>query len=184
MAYVLGFFAADGYITVNKRGGQFWCIQITDKELLEEIKGVIGSEHKISVRIRKKVTESTQYRLQIGSFEMCNDLRYLGYSEKKTKSLAVPNIPKKYLFTVGIRFYLAYFSFIISALLRGQITAVVKGVLVSVCLLPKKIYERHLIQSKMKVSPDYIWNIMTHDLPPNAEKLMKIRSKYRKLMRK
>ena len=38
MAYILGFFAADGYITVNRRGGQFWCIQINDKELLEEIK--------------------------------------------------------------------------------------------------------------------------------------------------
>jgi len=34
MAYVLGFFSADGYITINKRGGQFWCIQITDKKLL------------------------------------------------------------------------------------------------------------------------------------------------------
>lgn len=26
MAYVLGFFAADGNMIVNKRGGQFWSI--------------------------------------------------------------------------------------------------------------------------------------------------------------
>ncbi len=95
MAYVLGFFAADGYITVNKRGGQFWCIQITDKELLEEIKKVVEAEHKISVRIRSG-NESTIYRLQVGSIEMCDDLRRLGFSERKTRSLAVPNIPKKY----------------------------------------------------------------------------------------
>ena len=38
MAYVLGFFAADGYITVNKRGGQFWCIDIRDKDIIERIK--------------------------------------------------------------------------------------------------------------------------------------------------
>jgi len=96
MAYVLGFFAADGYITVNKRGGQFWCIQINDKILLGEIKSVIKSNHKISVRLRRKKTENTSYRIQIGSIAMCNDLRKLGFSERKTKSLAIPNVPKKY----------------------------------------------------------------------------------------
>ena len=96
MAYVLGFFAADGYITVNKRGGQFWCIQITDKKLLESIKEVTKSEHRISVRLPKKSGESVLYRFQVGSIEMCEDLRRLGFSEKKTKSLAIPNIPKKY----------------------------------------------------------------------------------------
>ena len=95
MAYVLGFFSADGYITVNRRGGQFWCIQITDKKLLEEIKKVIKSEHKISIRIGGR-NESTLYRLQIGSIEMCDDLRKLGLRERKTKNLVVPNVPDKY----------------------------------------------------------------------------------------
>ncbi len=104
MAYVLGFFAADGYITVNKRGGQFWCIQITDKELLENIKKVIKADHKISIRLPKKSSESILYRLQIGSIEMCDDLRKLGFSERKTKSLVVPNIPNKY-FSSFVRGY-------------------------------------------------------------------------------
>ncbi len=95
MAYVLGFFSADGCITVNRRGGQFWCIQITDKKLLEEIKKVIKSEHKISIRIGGR-NESTLYRLQIGSIEMCDDLRKLGLRERKTKNLVVPNVPDKY----------------------------------------------------------------------------------------
>lgn len=95
MAYVLGFFSADGYMTVNKRGGQFWCIQIGDKELLEKIKIVIQSEHKISERIGKG-NRSFMYRLQIGSIEMCNDLRKLGLAERKTKNLSVPNVPQKY----------------------------------------------------------------------------------------
>lgn len=95
MAYVLGFFAADGYITVNKRGGQFWCIQITDGLLLNEIKKAIKSEHKIS--FRKGIENNKNlYRMQIGSIEMCEDLRLLGFNEKKTKSLAIPNITKKY----------------------------------------------------------------------------------------
>ncbi len=103
MAYILGFFAADGYITVNKRGGQFWSIQIIDKSLLENIKKAIESEHKISIR-KMKEREKTLYRLQIGSIEMCDDLRALGFDERKTKSLAVPNIPKKY-FSHFIRGY-------------------------------------------------------------------------------
>lgn len=96
MAYVLGFFSADGYITVNKRGGQFWCIQIIDKQLLKQIKFVIQSEHKIG-EYERSGNESTIYRLQIGSKEMCNDLRCLGIYERKTKNLAVPNVPKKYM---------------------------------------------------------------------------------------
>lgn len=95
MSYVAGFFAADGYITVNRRGGQFWCIQITDKKLLEQIRRAIKSEHKISTR-PSGGNESALYRLQIRSIEMCDDLRKLGFSERKTKSLAVPNVPDKH----------------------------------------------------------------------------------------
>lgn len=95
MAYVLGFFAADGYITVNRRGGQFWCVDITDRKLVEQIRRVINSNHKISIRSRHR-NRYTSYRLQIGSIEMRNDLRRLGFSERKTRSLAVTNVTKNY----------------------------------------------------------------------------------------
>ncbi len=103
MAYVLGFFAADGYITVNKRGGQFWCIQITDEALLLKIRRIIGSEHKINVR--KGIGNNKElFRMQIGSIEMCNDLRKLGFNERKTNSLAAPNVPTD-LFSDFVRGY-------------------------------------------------------------------------------
>ncbi len=97
MAYVLGFFAADGCITVNQRKGKFWSIQITDKELLEEIKKVLKSEHKIGIRIGKKPNKSTAYRLQVGSTEMCEDLQKLGMTERKTKSLVIPGVLDRFL---------------------------------------------------------------------------------------
>ncbi|MEQ1561668.1 MAG: LAGLIDADG family homing endonuclease, partial [Nitrospira sp.] len=103
MAYVSGFFAADGYITVNKRGGQFWCVDIADQKLIEEIKRVIHSEHKISLR-KRKGGKYLSYRLQIGSGEMCDDLRKIGYDERKTKRLRLPNIPDKY-FSYFVRGY-------------------------------------------------------------------------------
>lgn len=90
-------FAADGCITVNKRGGQYWCIQIADKALLQSIRNSVGSNHSIGVRLREKPTENTHYRLQIGSIEMCNDLRELGFAERKTKNMTIPSVPQEYL---------------------------------------------------------------------------------------
>ncbi|HEY4483957.1 MAG TPA: LAGLIDADG family homing endonuclease [Candidatus Paceibacterota bacterium] len=96
MAYILGFFAADGYMGRNKRGAHFWSIQITDKLLLENIRKAIKSEHKISIK-QKRQNENTQYRLQVGSIEMYQDLLKLGFTESKTKSLVIPKITKRYL---------------------------------------------------------------------------------------
>jgi intein-encoded DNA endonuclease-like protein len=93
---VLGFFAADGYLTKNKRGGCFWSIQITDLDLLNKIRDTVGSNHKIGVRFPKN-NEKILYRLQIGSKEMCDDLNSLGFTTGKTYSMAVPNIPAIFL---------------------------------------------------------------------------------------
>ena len=95
MAYVTGFFAADGYITVNRRGGQFWCIQIVDRDLLYKIKEALKSDHKIGVR-RRNEGRSVIYSLQIGSAKMCDDLRKIGFTARKAKNLVVPQVPKEF----------------------------------------------------------------------------------------
>lgn len=95
MAYILGFFAADGYMTVNKFGGQYWCISIIDGELLENIKKTVESEHKISIR-KGKNNDKNQYRIQVGNREMCEDLRRLGFHENKIRNLSVSNVPDKF----------------------------------------------------------------------------------------
>jgi hypothetical protein len=76
---------------------------------------------------------------------------------------------------------LAQTLFIGRALQRGHGWYVIKALALSACLLPKKLTERHHIQSTRKVSPDYIWNIMTHDLPPNAHNLRQVRKFWWKL---
>lgn len=103
MAYVLGFFSADGYMTTNNRGAEFLCIEIKDEKLLKTIKNSMGSEHKISSR---KSLGKTTHRLQIGSIEMCNDLRLLGLKERKTMNLSLPKIPK----TLSKHFVRGYFD--------------------------------------------------------------------------
>ena len=95
MAYVLGFFMADGYVFTSKRGGKYFAIQIKDKDLLFNIRFVLGSEHKITKRVHNK-DESIFYRFQVGSNEMYDDLGKLGIKERKTYRLKLPDIPKKY----------------------------------------------------------------------------------------
>jgi hypothetical protein len=90
MAYVLGFFAADGYITVNKRGGHFFCFQIKEKDILLKFRKLLGSEHKIAVRNN---SFGKTYRWQVGSKEMCQDLDNLGFGQKKTFRLVIPKMP-------------------------------------------------------------------------------------------
>lgn len=97
MAYVLGFFLADGTFDITKRGGYYFGFNIADWEILNEMRKVLGSEHKISERPVKH-NESQSYRLQIGSKEMCEDLLKLGVSPRKTFQLSVPALPRQFVF--------------------------------------------------------------------------------------
>jgi GT2 family glycosyltransferase len=94
------------------------------------------------------------------------------------------NVPGRYLFSVLPRFKLAYLSFYASAWRRHRGWAATKGLLVSVALFPKKLWQRHNIQKNKKVSDNYIWNIITHDLPPNAHKLRALRARWWKAGRR
>jgi hypothetical protein len=97
MAYVLGFFFADGSYDVNPRGSEYFSFQITDKQLLYRIRDVLESNHKIAVRSPRTENDNIQYRLQIGSKEMCKDLKKLGISQNKSTTAVFPEVPRKYV---------------------------------------------------------------------------------------
>lgn len=96
MAYVLGFFTADGSMLKNKRGGHFIGFQITDKGLLYAIRKALGSNHKITVRNRDENYKKS-YRLQIGSKEFFSDLIKIGLTQAKSKTIKLPDIPDVFL---------------------------------------------------------------------------------------
>jgi intein/homing endonuclease len=100
MAYVLGFFAADGSMLENSRGGHYIEFNSTDRILLEHIKRVTQAHQKITKRdrdARDAPTWKTIYRLQIGSKEWFRDLESLGFTQHKSNTLHFPEVPGEYL---------------------------------------------------------------------------------------
>lgn len=103
MAYILGFFAADGTMIENKRKGHFIEFHSTDKQLIVLVKKVLGSNHKISIRAPKYINHKIAYRLQIGSKQMFEDLIIRGFTPNKSLVIEFPKVPNKLLgdFTRG-----------------------------------------------------------------------------------
>lgn len=91
--------------------------------------------------------------------------------------LVIKNTPTKYILKVLPRFTLAYGLFVIKALLKMQFREVFLGVGKMLWLMPKKLVQRYRIQTSRKVSADYMWSILHHDLPPAAKMLRVLRSK-------
>jgi GT2 family glycosyltransferase len=86
------------------------------------------------------------------------------------------NVPWKLMPTIFPRFFIAHMSIVLSSLAKGKFWPVFKGIFVAFWLFPKKLAERHKILKSRKVPVDYIKSIITYDLPPNADKLKKVRS--------
>lgn len=95
MAYVLGFFCADGNLVIGKRNNYYVEFTSTDKNLLVKIRGAMGSNNRIGGRKRNERWK-TEHRLQIGSKTMVNDLVALGMTTRKGLRMELPPVPYKY----------------------------------------------------------------------------------------
>jgi hypothetical protein len=91
------------------------------------------------------------------------------------------NVPWPLMRHIWPRLVLAYAGIAGRVLLRGQIGPFLKGIVMGTILWPKKLVERRKIQKGRKVSVEYINSIITHDLPPNAHNLRRLRQKWWKL---
>lgn len=96
MAYVLGYFAADGSMLKNKRGGHFIEFTSVDKGLIEKVRNLLNSNHKIAAR-KRAVPHRQMYRLQIGSKSIYEDLKGLGFTQAKSMTLNFPKIPSQFI---------------------------------------------------------------------------------------
>lgn len=105
MAYVLGFFAADGNMIMGKQGAKYIGFYSNDRQLLVHVRSCLRSGHKVSGR-KRNGRKHTEYRLQIGSRQLYDRLVQLGFSPNKSKTLQLMHIPKRYM----SKFVLGYFD--------------------------------------------------------------------------
>lgn len=97
MAYVLGYFYADGGLedSPNMRG-KYIRFTSTDFELLEMVRNLMGSKHSIYKRDPKQKTHKVKYLLRIGNSSMYQNLIELGLYPKKSLTIQLPKVPKRY----------------------------------------------------------------------------------------
>lgn len=94
------------------------------------------------------------------------------------------NVPTRFYWRILWRFTFAHILFTGRSLQRGHIWTAIEANFLALFLTIKKIPERRRIQKSRKVSDEYIWDIITHDLPCNAHALRKLRAWWWKLIGK
>lgn len=98
IAYVLGYLIADGCILINPRGSYYFSFTSTDKELIEKVKKLLGSNHRIGVAKSKRPHWKNRYGLQIGSKNVFRKLKRLGVVQNKSLVINFSKqVPKKFL---------------------------------------------------------------------------------------
>ena len=92
MAYVLGFWFADGYM--RKEKSYRITISGNDKEILIKIRDAMNSKHPIRFTDNKK---EVCHFVSFCSKKLFNDLASLGGFRKKSTTVTFPYVPKKFL---------------------------------------------------------------------------------------
>jgi hypothetical protein len=104
MAYVLGFFAADGcmYHSANggySTGGYYIVFYSTDLQLLDTIKKIMGIRNKIEVedRSHQNTRWKIKYSIRLVNRDLYQRFLQLGMTPTKSLTLRFPRVPATYL---------------------------------------------------------------------------------------
>jgi hypothetical protein len=87
-AYLIGLIITDGNLTERELS-----IHSKDIELLEKVRNALSSEHPVSLCTGKNL-----YRIRIGNKNMIADLKSMGITENKSKTVTMPYIPAQFFF--------------------------------------------------------------------------------------
>lgn len=93
MAYILGYWWADGSMRVKKHGAYEIEISSNDRIHLEQLASVIGGR----IQLRKVSHTSQCYKIVFCSVEMYNDILAHGGTPSKSKTIGFPRIPNDLL---------------------------------------------------------------------------------------
>lgn len=102
MAYVLGFFAADGCMYHSRNGGfynggYYFEFSSTDQELIVTIKELMNVINKIEIVPKPDQKRKIKYKLRIVNKTAFRQLLKLGFTPNKSLTLSFPNVPTVHL---------------------------------------------------------------------------------------
>lgn len=98
MAYVLGYFYADGSLEdASYLRGKYIRVSSVEKYSILRIKRWLGSEHTIVEQKPTWENGKTRYLLRIGSHKLYDKLILLGLYPNKSLTIEFPDIPKEHL---------------------------------------------------------------------------------------
>ena len=133
------------------------------------------------------------FRAQLAGHKICYTKDAIAYHEQGATSKKIPgftvyqtfknlpllfwkNVPTKLLPKVGLRFILLYTLIFGNSIKNGVGLPALKGLLASIWYFwTSALWDRFDIQQRKKVSADYIWSILYHDLPPEQTGMRKFR---------
>jgi hypothetical protein len=96
MAYILGLFMSDGYLSKKQSGNLFLCIKVNDKDMLETIKSLMSFEGSIYTAGLTQVGNQS-YKIEISDPKIINDVQKWGIVERKTLTAKFPTeLPQAY----------------------------------------------------------------------------------------
>ena len=90
MAYVLGFWFADGYMRVEKSYRVLFTSN--DRQILKAIRKTLKSNHPI-----RKAKRDQSYNISFHSKHLYKKLKDLGGLRRKSRKMAFPHVPNKYI---------------------------------------------------------------------------------------
>ena len=97
MAYVLGYFYADGSLeNASYIRGKYVRVTSTDKDRIEVIRKLLQSKHTI-VEEKGIGNRKTRFLLRIGNHVLYNRLTQLGMTPNKSLTMQFPQVPLTYL---------------------------------------------------------------------------------------
>lgn len=98
MAYVLGYFYADGSLEdASYLRGKYIRVSSVEKYSILRIKRWLGSEHTIVEQKSTWENGKTRYLLRIGSHKLYDRLTSIGLHPNKSLTIEFPDIPKDYI---------------------------------------------------------------------------------------
>lgn len=95
MAYVLGYFAADGCMYRNKRGSCYIGFSSADSDLVEMVKKLMNTTNCIEEYQPHKKHHKRRYTIQIGSNNLYQRLLKIGFTPRKSLTIKFPDVPDR-----------------------------------------------------------------------------------------